>query len=133
MLYSTGGSSRNRGRSAMSIWQKEKQGKMAALAAGPAQPTERKREKYTVLKDVPVRKTTKPKADQTGTLRKGQVVFVDVRPFVSMRCASCQQAPLQLTRRACSATHRASTHVLHTVQAHRGRSRANTRPNSNTR
>ena len=68
---------------AMSIWQKEKQGKMAALAAGPAQPrAQPTREKYTVLKDTPVRKSTKPKADQSGTLRKGQVVFVDVRPFV---------------------------------------------------
>ena len=37
------------------------------------------REKYTVLKDTPVRKTAKPKADQNGMVRKGQVVIVDVR------------------------------------------------------
>jgi hypothetical protein len=36
------------------------------------------RERYTVLKDAPVRKTAKPKADQCGTVQKGQVVIVDV-------------------------------------------------------
>lgn len=36
-------------------------------------------EKYTVLKQTPVRKSAKPKSDQNGTLKKGQVVIVEVR------------------------------------------------------
>ena len=117
----------------MSKWQKEKQGKMAALAAGPAQPRIPTREKYTVLKDTPVRKSTKPKADQSGTLRKGQVVFVDVRPFVSMHCASCQQAPLRADALCWFLRRIMHRCMCPTVEAHRGWSRAISCPNSNKR
>ena len=42
-------------------------------------------EKYTILKDQPVRKTSKGKSDQSGIVKKGQIVVVEVRH----RCPGC--------------------------------------------
>ena len=46
-------------------------------------------EKHTVLKDQPVRKTSKGKSDQTGIVKKGQIVVVEVSSRTQLR--SCRR------------------------------------------